>query len=735
LRAHSLELTNFCQHEHFETTLAPGLTAIIGPNGSGKSNLLGGILFALTGENPNAGNKEDNIRQTAASGACSSVAFSFSHAGTSARVVRHLRPAATKTVLEIAGAPTVSGDRQVNPLILEILGVDAELLKNIVIVQQSELFGFLAKTPARRAETFRKLFGVARAAEVYDFLGERLREIPDIVCPTPEEYQEIRTDLARDEATLVAAEQRLSALPREIELEAEVFAAQQRIAECDTRDSMRRNAVQLLQQLESARAEYAAALRDEAVMADNAAVLEREIASCRPKADAARDALARLDVYRGIRVREEELRSREVAIAAALSAVPQPQQPPLVGDEINYNESAGVPCRQPEAARGTAQKLSALAATTEAAVKTATQLVNTFERDGVAACPLCTTPTESLQDVVAAAKAELPQLQESLRAYESRARAWFEYEQALQRAAETSRAHESALASIRAELASLAGLAEEVSGSEDDLRGAVRTYTYLVDGLAALKNQLREVSGRVVGLREKISATESTLAELTTNARDGDADAATRAEAAGTIARAGGLLSEARELARTVSAFQARVRVLAAALETADAAFAARRSNAIKRQRVADMRDLVHFQAAPRFAVQCGLQRIQPVMNGMLDMFDAEFRVTADEGLSFMADFPDGRRQPAGRLSAGQKVVLAISFRLALNLTAAEDLGFMAMDEPTAYLDERHIAGFTPVLARMREFADSHGFQCILITHEQTLAPLFDSVVAVHTAD
>ena len=56
------------------------------------------------------------------------------------------------------------------------------------------------------------------------------------------------------------------------------------------------------------------------------------------------------------------------------------------------------------------------------------------------------------------------------------------------------------------------------------------------------------------------------------------------------------------------------------------------------------------------------------------------------------------RRQPAQRLSGGQQVVLAFCLRLALNFTYAADLGFLALDEPTAHPDRRHVRGVAPAL-------------------------------------
>jgi DNA repair exonuclease SbcCD ATPase subunit len=118
----------------------------------------------------------------------------------------------------------------------------------------------------------------------------------------------------------------------------------------------------------------------------------------------------------------------------------------------------------------------------------------------------------------------------------------------------------------------------------------------------------------------------------------------------------------------------------------------ARKAEATKkwRARVEGMAALVHKDAAPRFVAQQWLMRLQHDMNDVLRTFDTDFTVAADEGLSFTVQFTDGRVQPADRLSSGQKVVLAMAFRLSLNLLLAGQIGAMYLDEPTAYLDAQH---------------------------------------------
>jgi DNA repair exonuclease SbcCD ATPase subunit len=147
------------------------------------------------------------------------------------------------------------------------------------------------------------------------------------------------------------------------------------------------------------------------------------------------------------------------------------------------------------------------------------------------------------------------------------------------------------------------------------------------------------------------------------------------------------------------------------------------------RQQLQQVRDVLHRDAAPKAVMQRNLVRAQTVINEKLAIFDTTYRVTADPvDLSFIATFPDGRTQPADRLSIGQKVLLALSFRLAMSELHAQ-LGFLVLDEPTAFLDEHHIAGFAPVLLQLREVAAARGLQCLMVTHEQQLAPLFDDVI------
>jgi DNA repair exonuclease SbcCD ATPase subunit len=64
-----------------------------------------------------------------------------------------------------------------------------------------------------------------------------------------------------------------------------------------------------------------------------------------------------------------------------------------------------------------------------------------------------------------------------------------------------------------------------------------------------------------------------------------------------------------------------------------------------------------------------------------------------------------------------------------VNALFAEEIGLLALDEPTAYLDQQRIKALAPVLEKLRELSTARGLQCLLVTHETSLSHLFESAV------
>lgn len=141
--------------------------------------------------------------------------------------------------------------------------------------------------------------------------------------------------------------------------------------------------------------------------------------------------------------------------------------------------------------------------------------------------------------------------------------------------------------------------------------------------------------------------------------------------------------------------------------------------------------DLLNPDNLPRAVVLGMSKAVVDNVNAYLTLFNAPFTVTMDANTDFQCTFQDGVTQVAARLSGGQKVVLALAWRLALHSTFSVDeaCGFMTLDEPTTFLDKDNIENLTSVIQQIRDLAAQRNIQILIITHEESLAPLFDTVI------
>ena len=141
-------------------------------------------------------------------------------------------------------------------------------------------------------------------------------------------------------------------------------------------------------------------------------------------------------------------------------------------------------------------------------------------------------------------------------------------------------------------------------------------------------------------------------------------------------------------------------------------------------------RDLFHWQNLPRSVAQANLGAITGEINEALADFGNPFWVEADTNLSFKVHFPGAPPRPAGALSGGQKVVLAICFRAAVNRLFGDNIGMMFLDEPTSGLDDDNVEYFREVLMHMASKI-RHKYQLFVVTHAAALSPAFDSTISI----
>jgi DNA repair exonuclease SbcCD ATPase subunit len=352
---------------------------------------------------------------------------------------------------------------------------------------------------------------------------------------------------------------------------------------------------------------------------------------------------------------------------------------------------------------------------------------------GVVECPTCSTPVADLEMDIEYAKADVVKLNAEIEARYQVQAASMEYHTVLNRYEEWKMGWEAR----QEDLLEQADVTVDADAplTEAELADAVETkerYEEWQVARAGAIDELRNV-GQSIASREGVLASKTrargTLEErIAAYESEGITDEAAT-EARMVLPGRQAQYAERLQLEGQLSALTSNLEI-----RQADLAQAELRINESQRlvafaAHLRDVRDTLHRDNLPRVVARNYLELLQESINAILESFATDYRVVATESLGFDACFLDGRVQQVPRLSGGQKVVLALAFRISINALFAADLGLLCLDEPTAYLDDENLACLDVALERLRALSESRGLQCILITHERGLEHLFDKVI------
>jgi DNA repair exonuclease SbcCD ATPase subunit len=147
-------------------------------------------------------------------------------------------------------------------------------------------------------------------------------------------------------------------------------------------------------------------------------------------------------------------------------------------------------------------------------------------------------------------------------------------------------------------------------------------------------------------------------------------------------------------------------------------------------KRAAQVRDVFHWNALPWQVTNANLAALTQDINQILEWLGNPFWVENDGKLGFIAHLPQHGPQPAGALSGGQKVVLAIAFRLAVNSLFGANFHTRWLDEPTAGLDAAHVEYLESALQRLGARVRDRR-QIVIVTHAEELRTAFDQVITL----
>jgi DNA repair exonuclease SbcCD ATPase subunit len=706
MRLEMLELENVCQHRKLKHVWHPGLNGIVGPNGSGKSNIVKAIKFAITGGFDNAGTKDENIYQLARDKARARVTLAFEHDGVKAEVIRTLRGGTSSC--RIGGGAAVEGDNAVTAALLEFLGVDKRILSEYIFVPQRHMAGFVDETPAERNRTFGQLFDLAKAEAIYRMLDAAIKRInpaqpsPEIeplkvrIAETKERHKGLTTDVNTAKGRLQKLDE---AAAKKLISRSDAWAVGQGLI-----DERSRQVDTLAGELEVAQGELAAAEAEQAKLTTARDEAAGDLA-------AAREALTTWETVRLRRQREEVLTKRQADLDAEPAAHPEPQPPKeYPGEKVMETKLAEMNGEM------TMRK----------------DLIAKF-RDKPGVCPTCGSETTAILAKVKSYEQEMTGMEALLTLANKLQKAYVTYGREHARWQQWSEEHVRKTVSLTSDWVTFkAGAMAEPAADPDSCRA-------VIDAGEGLERALIEADTVVVQLRKTVNQRAGALDQVSTTLlklRNEQMEQPNPAE----VAKARRVIDMVGPVKEQLARAEGELAAVAKGLDS-DGKMLKRLEEAEQKAetdrlwayQLGEVRKVMHHDQLPKLVAHNYLEILADDTNELLESFDADFTVGLGEGLNFAATFLHGPYagtvSPAQRLSEGQKVILALAFRVAVNSLFAGMAGLLCLDEPTESLDERNLGCLEVAIGRMRDLSQSRGIQCLLVTHEPSFESLFDGVL------
>lgn len=710
MQIETVELKNIGPHRLLNVELSPGIVGIVGANGAGKSSLVNGIYAAFTGDFKrfHVSSKADVINNQAAKHEKSYIKLTGSHAGKPFELVRSLKP--NEVTLKY-GDSELETATQVNDAIFKLLGLTPGVIERYVFVNQWEMFGFLDDTESVRAKTFQHLCGVESAIALHKActtFRDKLtgRQTLDNSLDLENNIQQLQDTLASIKATKIkgllkpdaakAAEEKWQAFKDADALQGTrdkaCYALDELIGVSFGKDKQFCKLEIKLQAATDWLEKYKqACLRAEQTVRDRAAQV---------KLEGRREELQKtFELYS----KQLEELDRDIAKHTA-------KKPTYLAEEI--------PIKRHEKEQMATKALEL------------DEAIFNLSKGKKTVCSSC------LQELPASHKKKLvderAELEKRMTELDANLTTSSHFHKHLALMQKQKQERQLWADKFKAELQGLSQVSVEVSNSQ--LENAIKILNSRKNAEAVLadmrpkrdllKAELDKLDGRISQTKAQIASYDTQLEVLLKKA--GDADES---------------LFQKLEIHRNALLQQASLKsqqdATAKQLENTKAMLAKVKATLAKEAKIKGLAEVVdrvanvfHWSGLPKRVAQNNLVRLESHINEQLDLFNSPFTVEASDDLSFKVTFPGKPSVSARQLSGGQKVILAIAFRAALDRLFGHNIGMLFLDEPTAGLDADNVAYFHDA---MQSWSANVGVQkqIVVITHVQDMTTAFDQIITI----
>lgn len=714
MRIDRVHLKNIGPHHELEVEFGSGLIGLLGPNGAGKSTLVNSIYAALTNDYSRFNAVKADIVTNNTGKKQSYIRIAGSHHGQTFHLTRWLRP--NKAELSIGDA-TYTKANDINAAIEDQLGISKLVIDKYVFVNQWEMFQFLSQTDSERAKTFQYLCGTEAASRIHKICNDYVArqkgtEVVDNSIELEEAIDSItvhmdhHADKGRAAKKHILSDDKVTHLKRKLKAATDADEAEEALGHAKQLLGENRQNLTIIQtRLGKLRKRIARNKKSKEELGGEA--LEK-----------ANDIVENWNEYRTLGQQKEQL---EEALSLCKEKLDANESFKPVKDVSKYVK----PADREEMLRQKGEL--------EFQQRQDSKLLDDVSLDdgeeSEQLCPHCqqVVTLDHITKVQAdynARDAQLKDLKGDLDYSRKFDQDMETYESNLRSYSDALIQMEDDLSQIKAKLNRCPGAgaykkAKEHLQSYNNRSGDIVKDQELVQ---RLEQKCSKMEGRIESLETEVARYQEKLdnrpaEEGVTKAYD---MLEVHEEAVVQYKVALECFRDAKEnrskLRKTLDQLKLRLKEKAKIRGLLDT--------------IGEVGELFHWNNLPKTVSQANLELLVDDINDNLMMFNNPFSVEADEDLTFKVYFPGKSPVKAKQLSGGQKVILAIAFRAALDRVFGHDVGMMFLDEPTAGLDADNVEYFHDALQQLAQKVHGNR-QLVVITHVQELGEAFDQLIEI----
>jgi len=263
---------------------------------------------------------------------------------------------------------------------------------------------------------------------------------------------------------------------------------------------------------------------------------------------------------------------------------------------------------------------------------------------------------------------------------------------------------------------------EEATQIINNYKNVTKALATLGDSINSVSNKISSIQSNILVNRDELDKELKELEEFSgLNQEEID-------KAAENVANAKGLKTKVTDLTTSLAVTKSELKACRDKVSNAEKQNQLAVLHSSWNDRVESLKKIFKYNALPMVVSYKYMDRVVVELNKTLSAIGVPFNIELEPDLSFTANF-GSHKVPAARLSGGQKVILTIAYRLAVNFTFATNLGLLCLDEPTVGLDDANLSSLERAFERLREFSMSNGVQIIVVTHEKGISHLFDHTI------